>query len=103
MIIIMLIELLFVYILMRFIEEIGISGSMLFYAILNVISAVIASGFGVGTVLSAALSGALYGVCAFLIAKLFLFLIRVLGALGTIIVGALFVLAFLSIVGIIVL
>ena len=49
MIIIMLIELLFVYILMRFIEEIGISGSMLFYAILNVISAVIASGFGVGT------------------------------------------------------
>lgn len=102
MIIIMLIELLFVYILMRFIEEIGISGSMLFYAVINTISAVMTSGFGVGTVLSAAFYGALYGVCAFLIAKIFLFLIRVLGAVGTFIVGLLFVLALLGILGIVI-
>ena len=41
--IIMLIELLFVYLLMRFIEEIGLKGSCIFYMVLNVIGALVAS------------------------------------------------------------
>lgn len=101
MIIIMLCELLFVYLLMRFIEEIGIKGSCLFYMVLNVINAAVTTGT-LMSILSAALYGLVYGVIAYFVAKFFLFLIRVLGTLGMFIVGLLFVLALLGIIGIVV-
>ena len=100
--IIMLIELLLVYLLMRFIEEIGLKGSCIFYMVLNVIGALVASTVTVASVLWAAFYGLIYGVIAYIAAKFFLFLIRVLGTLGVFLVIAISILIILGILGIVI-
>lgn len=100
--IIMLIELLFVYLLMRFIEEIGLKGSCIFYMVLNVLNAAFTTTITVSSVLWAALYGLIYGVIAYLCAKFFLFLIRVLGTLGIFLVIAISILIILGMIGIVI-
>ena len=100
--IIMLIELLFVYLLMRFIEEIGLKGSCIFYMVLNVIGALVASTVTIASVLWAAFYWLIYGVIAYIAAKFFLFLIRVFGTLGVFLVIAISILIILGMIGIVI-
>ncbi len=100
--IIMLIELLFIYLLMRFIEEIGLKGSCIFYMVLNVLNAAFTTTITISSIFWAALYGLIYGVIAYIAAKFFLFLIRVLGTLGVVLVILISVLIILGLFGIVI-
>ncbi len=89
--IIWLIQVIILIVLMKFIAEIGLSGSCTIFAVLYVIDAVITS-FTLTGIITAVISGVIAGAIAYVIAKFFLFL----GRIGSFLVGILFVLAILS-------
>ena len=91
------IQLLLVILIMRFIEEIGIKGSCILFVILQVLSIIFGS-FTLWGLVIAIISGIIYGFFAYIIAKIFLFIIDILGTMGTVIVGAIFILAILAII-----
>ncbi len=86
--IIWLIQVLFLIVLMKFIAEIGLSGSCTAFAILYVINAAVTS-FTLMGIFTALILGIIAGAIAYVLAKFFLFL----GKIGSIIVGVLFILA----------
>lgn len=91
--IIWLIQVIILIVLMKFIAEIGLSGSCTIFAVLYVIDAVMTS-FTLAGVITALISGVIAGAVAYFLAKLFL----LLGRLGSFIVGILFVLAVLALI-----
>ena len=91
------IEILFVFVIMKCIESIGFVNCCLIYAVFSAISATL-TGLGLGAIISAFLSGLLSGAIAFLMAKFFLFLIRVLGGLAYIIIIAIVILLLLAVI-----
>jgi hypothetical protein len=95
--IIWLIELVLLIVVMRFIEEIGLWGSCVCFAVLQVINAAILQAT-FSALFSAFINGIIMGFLAYLLAKFFLFLIRVLGTIGSFLIGLFFILAFLAIV-----
>lgn len=92
-----LIELLFLILLLKFFEEIGLKGSCLFFGVLHVVNAISYS-MGLIGIFSHFVYGLLVGVVAYFMAKFFLFVIRVLGGIGSIIVTLFFILCLLAII-----
>lgn len=92
-----IIEVLFVFVIMKCIEDMGLVNCCLIYGIFSAISATL-TGLGLGAILAAFLSGIVSGVVAFLMAKFFLFLIRVLGGLAYILIIAIIVLLIVAII-----
>lgn len=92
-----LIELAFLFLIMRFIEEIGLGGSCILFAILHVLGAA-ATAASLSVLVSEFIIGIVAGVFAYFVAKFFLFLIRVLGGIGKVLIGLFFVLAILAII-----
>ena len=83
-------------------EEIGLKGSCIFYMVLNVLNAAFTTTITISSILWAALYGLIYGVIAYIAAKFFLFLIRVLGTLGVVLVILISVLIILGLFGIVI-
>lgn len=93
----LLIEFIFMILLLKFFEEIGLKGSCIVFAILYVIDAI--TRFATLPYLILALiSGIIAGGLAYLLAKFLLFIIRIMGSLGMFIVIALFILMFFAII-----
>lgn len=94
--IILLLELIFWIIVMRFIGVIGITGTCMFCIVLNLFNAFYTRVSFMGLV-EALVSGLITGVVIYIMAKFGLFIINLLGALGSILIGAVFILLLLAI------
>lgn len=88
-----LIQVIILIILMKFIAEIGLSGSCTIFAVLYVIDAAVTS-FTLTGILTAVITGIIAGAIAYFLAKFFLFL----GEIGSFLVGILLVLAILALI-----
>lgn len=97
MILISLIELFFVIVIMKFIESIGFGKCCLMYGVFSALGALI-NGLGLLGICSNFISGLISGAVAYIMAKIFLFLIDVLGSLAYLLIIALFVLALVAII-----
>lgn len=95
--IIWLIEFIFMILLLRFFEEIGLKGSCIAFAILHVLNAICISAT-LPVLISSFVSGIIAGALAYLIAKFLLFIIRIMGSIGMFIVIMLFVLLLFAII-----
>ncbi len=89
--IIWLIHVILLFIIMKFIAEIGLSGSCTIFALLYVIEAAVVS-FSLGSIVTALIGGIVAGAIAYFLAKFFLFL----GEIGSAIVGILFIIVLLA-------
>ena len=90
-------ELIIWLVVMRFIEEIGFWGTCGVCVLLHVFSAAVTT-VTLSTLFNALVSGFVAGIMVYLFAKIGLFLIRVLGSLGSILIGLVFILALLAII-----
>lgn len=93
----LIIEVLFVFVIMKCIESMGLVNCCLIYGIFSAISATL-TGLGLGAIIGAFLSGLVSGAIAFIMAKFFLFLIRILGGLAYILIIAIVVLLLVAII-----
>lgn len=95
--IILLLELIFWIIVMYFIDGIGIVGSCICCTILNLVNSIYMRG-SLSGVFEAIVCGVVSGVIVYFMAKFGLFIINILGAIGTVLIGAIFVLLLLAII-----
>ncbi len=97
MILISLIELFFVIVIMRFIESIGFGRCCLIYGVFSALGSLL-NGFGILSICSAFIGGLISGAVAYIMAKIFLFLIDLLGSLAYFLIVALFILVLIAII-----
>lgn len=92
-----ILEIIFIIVLMKCIEEIGFGNSCWIGGIVYAVTTLFTT-FNIFAILSAFLSGLVMGALAYLSAKVFLFLIEVLGALGKFLVVLILVAALIAII-----
>ena len=91
-----ILELIFIIVIMKWVEELGFVKSCVTFGVINTVVQLFTS-FSLFAALSAFVSGLIMGAVAFIWAKIFLFLIDVLGALGKFLVVLILVAALLAI------
>lgn len=92
-----IIQIILIILIMKFIEEIGIWGSCILFGVLHVIGALFGT-ITFGGLIMAFITGVVYGFFAFLIAKVLLIVIDVLGSVGAALIGLIVILAILAII-----
>lgn len=92
-----ILELIFIIVIMKFVEELGFVKSCVTFGVINTVVQLFAS-FNLFAAVSAFISGLVMGAVAFICAKIFLFLIDVLGALGKFLVVLILIAAFVAII-----
>ncbi len=97
MVLAFIIEVLFVFVIMKCIESIGFVNCCLLYGLFSAISSLLC-GLGVGSFIASFFGGLLSGAIAFLMAKFFLFLIQVLGSLAYFLVIAIVIILIVAII-----
>ncbi len=90
-------ELIFTLIIMKFIDELGFFNSCLAFGVINVLYQLTIN-IAIVPIIYAFISGIILGGLAYIGAKIFLFIIDILGALGYFLVIAFFVLALIAII-----
>ncbi|MBO5478076.1 MAG: hypothetical protein J6A15_10070 [Clostridia bacterium] len=92
-----ILELIFIVVLMKCIEDMGFVKSCVTFGVIYAVVQLFTA-FSLFLILSSFISGLIMGAVAFVCAKIFLFLIDVLGALGKFLVGLILILALLAII-----
>lgn len=91
-----ILELIFIIVIMKFVEELGFVKSCVSFGVIYTVVQFFSS-FNLFSAISAFISGLIMGAIAFICAKIFLFMIDVLGALGKFLVVLILVVALLAI------
>lgn len=91
-----ILELIFIIVIMKWVEEMGFVKSCVSFGVINTVVQLFTS-FNLFLALSAFISGLIMGAIAFVCAKVFLFMIDVLGALGKFLVVLILIVALLAI------